>query len=992
MSAISHSFGAAVFFASAAFAAAVGASVEPAAEDAAFFESKVRPIFADNCYRCHSVEKGKSKGGLTLDTREGILKGGEDGPAVKVGDPDGSPLITAVRYADKDLQMPPQKDGAGKLTDAEIAVLAEWVKKGAPVPAQNISAAGKLTGLTDEARQHWAFQPVRKLAIPSVHNGAWCSTEVDAFILSKLEQAGMAPAPDTTKEALLRRATYDLTGLPPSPGEMLAFLSDNSSLAFLKVVDRLLASPAYGERWGRFWLDSARYADTVGGDNPNPNRKEYHYQYAWTYRDYVIKALNDDKPYDQFILEQLAADQLPNINPNDGRLAALGFLTVGERFNNPNDIINDRIDTVSKAFLALTVACARCHDHKFDPIPTSDYYALHGIFASTIEPKEKPSIAPPTPKLTEYQKELADLERQNRDIYYRIIGEESSKFQGAVADYLLTTARKNRDDDAQARKARKPFVPERKLDSDLLQDIARRLGDRDPIFTPFKLFVELSAEEFPVKNRAILATIATAKSDGMDINPLVSAAFKNTNPRTLREVAEIYGRLFARIGFQEKDYLKAAAAAKSLPIPGFDPAMVGLLEMPLKIEAGAALDTDRMGEIVKAWPQKTRIRAGFVFSKIDQLMAENDGGPGKAMIVADSSEPQNSSIFIRGQAETPGDIVPRRFLEILSAGNPKPFKHGSGRLELAQCIANPTNPLTARVLVNRVWMHHFGEGFVPTLDNLGTQSEPPSHPELLDFLASYVMENGWSIKKLHRLIMLSRVYRESSATNREFERIDPQNRLLWRANIRRLDFEAVRDTLLVFSGRLDRKMGGAPVNITEEPYSYRRSVYGYIDRGNLPDLMRAFDFSNPDMPHSQRETTVVPQQALFLMNSPMATSVARSIMAHPEIANENNARHRIYYIYLTVFQRAPTAEETDRALKFIHHELEQDAAVQASAKTITEKAQKKAVEREKRLGKERENGSAAIQNPGQFIERKPLTPWESYTHALLLSNEASYVN
>jgi hypothetical protein len=993
-----------ILLAIAAGAALGSAGAEPSAEDVIFFESKVRPILADNCYRCHSLEKGKSKGGLTMDTREGLLKGGEDGEVVKAGDPDGSPLIRAVRYADKDLQMPPKKGGAGKLTDAEIATLEDWVKRGAPIPASH-GGAGKLTGLTESARRHWAFQPITKPAIPAVKNGAWCSNAVDAFVLSKLEQNGMIPAPDAAKEALLRRATYDLTGLPPTINEMLAFLSDSSPQAFSKVVDRLLASPAYGERWGRLWLDSARYADTIGGDNPDPKRREYHYPYAWTYRDYVIKAFNDDKPYDQFIVEQLAADQLPKIKPNDERLAALGFLTVGEKFNNPNDAINDRIDTMSKAFLALTVACARCHDHKFDPIPTADYYALHGIFASTIEPNEKPLIAPPTAKLAEFQKQFATLEQQDRDIYYRVIGAEDVKFQGMVTDYLLTALRKNQEDAARVKqeeaarakaeavkKPRKPFVPPRRLDPDLLENIAARIKQEDSVFIPFKLFAELDAENFTEKTRDILAVIATGNSGGKDINPVVAAAFKNTNPQTPRDVAEIYGRLFARIASAERDYLKAVAAAKELPVPGLEAGLADLLELPFRAEPGATLDTDRLREVVNGWPKKMREGAGFVFSRIDQLLAANDGGPGKAMAVADSPSPQDSSVFIRGQAEVRGEVVPRRFLEILSHGNPKAFTHGSGRLELAQSIANPANPLTARVLVNRVWMHHFGEGFVRTLDNLGTQSEAPSHQELLDYLTTYFIENGWSLKKLHRLIMLSRVYRESSATNGAFEQIDPQNRLLWRANIRRLDFEAVRDTLLAFSGKLDRKMGGPPVNLTEEPYSDRRSVYGYIDRGNLPELMRAFDFSNPDMANSQRSTTVVPQQALFLMNSPMAIDVARSIMARPEIAKESNSRHKVYYIYLTVFQRAATVEETDRALKFINAESEQDAAVQASAKAMTGKAEKKAEANAKRLAKEHESGSADIQNPGRFVERKPLTPWETYTHALLLSNEASYVN
>jgi mono/diheme cytochrome c family protein len=353
-----------------------------------FFERKVRPIFSDNCYKCHSIEKGKSKGGLTLDTREAVLKGGDDGPVIKPGRPEESLLIKAINYDDPDLQMPPKGE---KLSSQQIADLTEWIRIGAPDPrdAPKPIGSGKLSGLTDKARQHWAYQPVKKPAIPINSNQQWCRTPVDAFILQALEAKQMVPSPDADREALLRRATYDLIGLPPTPQEVEAFLADKSPNAFAAVVDRLLASPHYGERWGRFWLDTARYSDTTGGERKALRGQDYRYAYAWTYRDYVIKAFNDDKPYDQFIIEQLAADRLPEAASDKTQLAALGFLTVGERFANPNDIINDRIDVVSKGFLGMTVTCARCHDHMFDPIPTEDYYALHGVFSSTIEPREK---------------------------------------------------------------------------------------------------------------------------------------------------------------------------------------------------------------------------------------------------------------------------------------------------------------------------------------------------------------------------------------------------------------------------------------------------------------------------------------------------------------------------------------------------------------------------------------------------------------------------
>jgi hypothetical protein len=390
-------------------------------------------------------------------------------------------------------------------------------------------------------------------------------------------------------------------------------------------------------------------------------------------------------------------------------------------------------------------------------------------------------------------------------------------------------------------------------------------------------------------------------------------------------------------------------------------------------------------------PQGLRNR-GFTFAKMNALTLTHDGADQRAMIVQDKATPKNSPVFIRGQQGVPGEMVPRRFLEILSAGKPTPFKQGSGRLELAQAIASKNNPLTARVMVNRVWLHHFGEGFVRTPDDLGTQAEKPTHPELLDYLSSYFMEQGWSLKKLHRLIMLSKVYQVSSYTNKAFETIDPENRYLWRANVRRMDFESMRDSLLVMAGKLDTTVGGQPVNLTEEPYSNRRSIYGYVDRGNLPELMAHFDFSNPEAPNSKRTTTIVPQQALFLMNSPMSIDVARNILRQPGVTKSRIPRDVVYGIYRTVLGRTPKPAEEQAAYEFIGKEGREEHRVVAAAKEMTEKAAKKAAERAKRIGELSNNALAAIQNEGEMVERKPLTAWETFAHALLLSNEAAYIN
>ncbi|MEA3210340.1 MAG: hypothetical protein QOE70_3397 [Chthoniobacter sp.] len=969
---------------------------EPTKEQTAFFESKIRPILADNCYKCHSVEKGKAKGGLTLDTRTGLQKGGENGEVIKPGDPEKSPLIVAVRYLDADLQMPPKGE---KLTDQQIALLTEWVKMGAPDPRKELkNPNARLSGLTDNARHHWAYQPVVKPAIPQTNNHAWSRTPVDAFVLKKLEENKMVPAPDATKEALLRRATYDLLGLPPTPQEVQAFTNDTTPQAFEKVVDRLLASPHYGERWGRFWLDTARYSDTAGGEKNALKGADYRYAYAWTYRDWVVKSFNADLPYDKFIIQQLAADKLPDNPPEN--LAALGFITVGERFRNVNDVINDRIDVVSKGFLGMTVTCARCHDHMFDPIPTKDYYALHGIFASTIEPAEKPIVAAPTQvQLVDFQQKLAGLQNENRDTYYKFVARLQQEFFEKIDGYLLAARFGGRVKGATAEEiqARNEALNKHKLDREVLQLFFRHVRRDDPVYAPFKQFADLSDSEFAEKAPGVVAEIVGGQDRRRSLNPLVVAAFQSAEPKKLEDVAAIYKKLFSSLEAPRKAYLEANAKALEKPVTGFTPEQVQIFQTPLEIMPASEATTQGLRQFAARLPNQLSNKSNFGFARINELEMTNAGAPGRAMLVADIAKPRDSAVFIRGQAEVKGPIIPRRFLEVLSPNQQAtPFKDGSGRLELAQCIASKTNPLTARVLVNRVWMHHFGEGFVRTPDDLGTQSEPPSHQELLDYLATYFMSQNWSLKHLHKMIMLSHVYQQSSQTVPEFEKADPENRLLWRANIRRLDFESVRDSLLVFSGNLDRTIGGKPINLTDEPYSYRRSVYGYIDRGNLPELMQNFDFSDPDMPNSKRTTTIVPQQALFLMNSAMAVDVARRIIARPEVSGAGDDLGRLFGIYKIIFQRPPKPQEIKLAYQFVGLEAKDIPDALAANSPEATRLARMEDRRKKQVGLKAANGkragTAPIRNEGTIVERKSLTPWETYAQALLLSNEAAYVN
>src|SRR5688572_10245228 len=559
---------------------------EPTKEQAEFYTNKILPIFAENCYRCHSAEGGKDKGALTLDSRDAILKGGDTGPAVVPGNPEKSLLITAVSYTDNELQMPPKGE---KLTPAQMTDLTAWVKMGAPVSADAAAVKSKLSGLTDKARQHWAFHPVKKPAVPVNKNQQWCRTPVDAFILQKLEAAEMFPSPDAPKETLLRRVTYTLTGLPPTPQEIQAFMADNTPQAWTRVVDRLLASPHYGERWGRHWLDTARYADTAGS---NADNLDYRFPHAWTYRDWVIKAVNDDMPYDQFIVHQLAADYLPK--EQQGRkgenLAALGFITVGERFGNVNDQINERIDTVSKGFFGLTVSCARCHDHMFDPISQKDYYAMHGIFASISEPRVKPQVGdlPPRDQLLDYSKQEADQMKAIRDGYFQALGKINQGFRLRAPLYFeaMTLSREAPPlppgsplGTARPLSPYGTFIRANKLDDDTADLIRRRIDKRDDaVFGPLARLTEVQGD-WAKKAPAILAEINAGflGKGKKPINPIVVAAFRAAKPANIKDVWQVYDKVFAAPAPKSAIWLDEMAVSSSGNVPGVDTGMAELL-------------------------------------------------------------------------------------------------------------------------------------------------------------------------------------------------------------------------------------------------------------------------------------------------------------------------------------------------------------------------------------------------------------------------------
>jgi cytochrome c553 len=748
----------------------------PTPEALDFFERRIRPVLAEHCYSCHGPDPAQRKGGLRLDTRDGLRRGGHSGPALVPGDSDASLLIEAVRYTNPDLEMPPK---GKRLERQQVLDLEAWVTVGAPDPRTSEAprAASEPYDFA-QARAHWAFQPVTQPALPAVEDPAWAQHPIDALVHAQLEARGLSPAPPAHPRTLLRRVTYSLTGLPPTPAETEAFLADPSPAAYARVVERLLASPHYGERWGRYWLDVARYADTKG----YVFQEERRFPFAYTYRDYVVRSFNEDLPYDRFLLEQLAADQLEPASDNRP-FAALGFLTLGRRFlNNPHDIIDDRIDVTLRGLQGLTVTCARCHDHKFDPIPIADYYSLYGVFASSEEPAERPLL----PTAADPQDSAAFLaERQ------RLATEIEEKTVATIARYL--------------------------------EELRARRTDYEQAAT------ELAADSPP----ADLETLATAR---------------NLVVPMLRRFVE-----WQRAG--------------AIPADPFD--------LP-------RADLERWARVAIA------TATASLRNQRDALEVTHPGAPARAMVLTDKATPVEPHVFLRGNPGNRGPQVPRRFLEILAGPHRTPFTRGSGRLELAQAIANPSNPLTARVLVNRVWLGHFGQGLVRTPSDFGLRTEPPPHRELLDYLAASFMENGWSLKALHRQILLSRTYQQSGTFDPHPAAVDPANHLAWRSEPRRLDFEALRDTLLAVGGNLDLRVGGRSVDITTDTPSPRRTLYGFIDRQNLPGLFRTFDFASPDATSPQRFTTTVPQQALYLMNHPFVIEQARRLaaraLAPPDIA------------------------------------------------------------------------------------------------------------
>ena len=803
-------------------------------------------------------------GGLRLDSREAVLKGGASGPAIQLDNPEASLLLQAVTHTHERLKMPPQ----GKLPDAEIAVLSSWIKAGAYWPADDKSAsAAPAKGdyvITPEQRAFWSFQSVKRSEPPAVKDAGWVQGDLDRFVLAKLESSGLKPVRQASKRTLIRRATFDLTGLPPTPEEVVAFEQDRSPDAFTKVVDRLLASPHYGERWGRYWLDVARYSD----DSLN-STVEAPYANSFRYRNWVIQAFNDDMPYDTFIKAQIAGDLLPDAKHLS---AGLGFYALSPEFQ------DDRVDATTRGFLGLTVACATCHDHKFDPIPTKDFYSLQGIFSST-DLHEEPLADKLVVETWEQRKKLLDKQQAVLDRFFETQREQVAEILASqTARYLLAS---------------------------------RQLGPSE------------------VLDKETLARWTKYLSDPKKDHPFLKKWFTLTSEQDLRQEADALQSLILTICDEKRE-----VDEKNKITLGSNPDRSDIAGASL-----VSLDRDRYIFWRDLFEKSTKDSAGF-FKSSDGIYYYGKGtverflsGPWKTYLseqsalldvrkkqlpekypflqtITDKKKTTDIKIAIRGDRNNPGELAPRRFLAILSKGERKHFTEGSGRLDLAEAIADSENPLTSRVIVNRIWQHHFGRGIVGTPSNFGQLGERPTHPELLDYLASKLVQNGWKLKALHREILLSSTYALSADNDDANFAKDPGNAMLWRYNRQRLDAEALRDSVLFVSGNLDRSMGEKAQPLNDE--NHRRTVYGFVSRRKVDGMLALFDFPNPNSTSEGRSSTNVPLQRLFLMNSSFVEKQAEALASRFKGAPEE----RVRAMYRTVLARDPDGEELRLALQY----------------------------------------------------------------------------
>ncbi len=891
-----------------------------------FFETRIRPILVERCQSCHG--ENKQWADLRLDSEVSVLNGGESGPVIVAHAPDESELVQRVISIDDSVRMPPPESGPA-LSEESIRDLRHWIATGAvwpksnTLPAESMSFTGNGVDVRDN---HWAFRPIAMPTVPTSDGSAETLQVIDAFVLGKLQESGLSYSPPADRKTLIRRATYDLTGLPPAPEDVVAFVADRSDDAYERLIDRLLNSPRYGEKWGRIWLDVARYADTKGYVYA---REERFFIHASMYRDWVIQAFNEDMPYDRFVLMQLAADCAAPEQAD--ALAAMGFLTLGRRFIGVTpDIIDDRIDVVSRGLMGLTVGCARCHDHKYDPIPTADYYALYGVFQNSIE-REIPSVpSNGDPASDDFIKGLREREQKYQDYLVAQSAEAESRFRKRVVDYMMAQRELEKYPELVFNQisTKEDILPGAVHRWQAFLDHAEQSEDR--IFAAWCAYAKLSDAEFSAKSAAVTQRL---QQDIAKLHPRVAEAFMEP-PSTAQDVADRYGRIFETV---DKAWTELCETAKCngdqapTSLPSGDDELIR--QSLYSSKSPCAIPRESMANIEWLWDTTTVEELWRLRGEIDRWILQNPAAEPRYVALMDQKPIFEPRIFRRGNPANKGAVVPRQFPAVIAGPDRQPFQQGSGRLEMARAIVDPTNPLTARVWVNRVWQNHFGKGLVETPSDFGVRAAPPSHPELLDWLALQFISRNWSTRWLHRSMMLSEAYRQSSAgpslpegRSRAME-LDADNRLLWRMNPHRLSFEEMRDTMIAVSDEVDWTMGGRATDVFS-PYAngkFRRAIYGQVDRQFLPTVFNVFDFANPDLHSPQRNETTVPQQALFNLNHPFVAGRARAIAARTEPHSAEDPADRVRRLYELIYQREPSPEQLAASVQFVESQRSSEA-------------------------------------------------------------------
>jgi len=923
--------------------------------DADFFENNIRPILVNHCYSCHG---DATSGGLMLDSREALLKGGNHGPALVPGAPEKSLMITAVHQSTS-LKMPK----GGKLTEQEVADLTEWVAHGAvwpkSAPGATFAASVKTGVITEKQRAFWAYQPLKVVAVPEPKYEHWAKTPIDKFVLAKMLDAGIKPAAQADRRALIRRATYDLTGVPPTPEEVEAFEKDKSPKAYENLLDRLLAAPKYGERWGRHWLDVARYAeDDVRGLDPK-GRGYMPFNGAYRYRDWVIKSVNSDMPYDLFLRLQIAGDKIPakTKQEQEDYLTATSYLGAGpwvwdqaEPIQGRADERNERVDAVTRGTLGMTVACARCHNHKYDPITQKDYYALVGIFANSTY-KEYPTVS--EAQAAAYESNLGRLEKLQIDMqeYTRTetrqladaLSHQTSSYM--VAAWHVLGKPKAKVEEAASQAKLDPEVlrrwvdylaPGTHLEYDYLKDwqamLAADGGTEDE--------AKVLAESFQKR----LLDVRQRARDVEEQNEIVRD--KNDVPRH-----RVHDAKPSEFETDDQFCPGCSLELKTIPVPD-----AKLYSDIYVTRSGDQEERFKPGVLVfVGWDLASRLNPA-VQAYIDEQQKEiaelkKKTGPENYPYVhgvADKAQIQDVKLNVRGNPHSLGDTVPRRFLTVLTTPETKPYAEGSGRLEFANDIA--ASPLAMRVIVNRIWKWHFGTGIVNTPDNFGYVGEEPTNPELLEYLAHEFVANGHSIKRLQKEIMMSAVYRTSVVESPEAHEKDGANRLYSHFNRQRLDAEEIRDSMLFVAGDLDTKKTSGPSSDFSED-NVEPTVFCKVSRYRLANYLQVFDFPNPSFTSEQRFSSNVPLQQLYFMNNTFVYKQA-GVLAE-RVATEPTDKDRIVKLYEYVFQRGPSEEELELGLKFLS--------------TTPEKA-------------------------GYAVVGEPITAWRQYARIMISSNEFQFLD